>query len=75
MQSYRERADRLVASESALRETLVAGAQIAAAREGLRLQRTARILAALGVTLAALGLLGWDTVRHGIDSLVKVVFG
>jgi len=75
LQSYRERADRLVASELALRETLVAGAQIAAAREGLRLQRTARILAALGVTLAALGLLGWDTVRHGIDSLVKVVFG
>ncbi len=75
LQSYRERADRLVSSELALRETLVAGAQIAAAREGLRLQRTARILAAVGVALAALGLVGWDTVRHGLDALIRTVFG
>jgi hypothetical protein len=75
VRSYRERAEALASSERALRETLVASAQVAAAREGLRLQRNARMIAVFGAALAALSLLGWDRVQRAIDALFKVLFG
>ena len=54
--SYRLRAKTLHSAEKAVRELLVAGAQIAGAREGLRLQRGSRLIAllALGVSVSSL---------------------
>ena len=54
--NLRERAERLATSERSARELLVASAQVGAAKEGLRLQRGARIISmvALGVALLSL---------------------
>jgi hypothetical protein len=72
--SYKRRASSLAASERIARDLLVAGAQVSASREGLRLQRTSRLiaLAALAVAFGSFAtavLANFDKLISGLKAL------
>ncbi len=77
---YRERAEGLVSSERTVRELLVASAQVAAAHEGVRLQRVTRWIAYFSAVVAVLSLVtalgsNRDQVRSSVEALIRLLFG